>query len=73
MTTASSSAVAQESPPLPAAILEEQLRFSKMPQKVLRYAGGLGLFNLGLVGIAATVASTSTNIVLRRVRRVVVE
>jgi hypothetical protein len=76
MTTASSSTVvADRVSPLTTdtAILEKQLRFSKMPHKVLRYAGGLGLFNLGLVGVAATVvASTSSNMVLRRVRRVVV-
>jgi len=76
MTTASSSTVvADRVSPLTTdtAILEKQLRFSKMPHKVLQYAGGLGLFNLGLVGVAATVvASTSSNMVLRRVRRVVV-
>ena len=76
MTTASSSTVvADRVSPLTTdtAILEKQLRFSKMPRKVLQYAGGLGLFNLGLVGVAATVvASTSSNMVLRRVRRVVV-
>ena len=75
MTTASSSTVvADRVSPLTTdtAILEKQLRFSKMPHKVLQYAGGLGLFNLGLVGVAATVvASTSSNMVLRRVRRVV--
>lgn len=73
MTTASSSTVvADRVSPLATdtAILEKQLRFSKMPHKVLRYAGGLGLFNLGLVGVAATVvANTSSNMVLRRVRR----
>jgi hypothetical protein len=76
MTTASSSTVvADRVSPLTTdtAILEKQLRFSKMPHKVLRYAGGLGLFNLCLVGVAATVvAGTSSNMVLRRVRRVVV-
>jgi len=76
MTTASSSTVvADRVSPLTTdtSILEKQLRFSKMPHKVLRYAGGLGLFNLGLVGVAATVvAGTSSNMVLRRVRRVVV-
>ena len=76
MTTASSSTVvADRVSPLTTdtAILEKQLRFSKMPLKVLQYAGGLGLFNLGLVGVAATVVtSTSSNMVLRRVRRVVV-
>jgi len=76
MTTASSSTVvADRVSPLTTdtSILEKQLRFSKMPHKVLRYAGGLGLFNLGLVGVAATVvAGTSSNMVLRRVRRVLV-
>lgn len=73
MTTAASPLAADITTPTTTpttAILEEQERFSKVPPKVLGYAGALGLFNLGLVGIAAaTVASSSTNIVLRRVRR----